>query len=169
MTTSTKIQVFGVKEALKELNDINPDLRKRINAKAKDIAKPATDAIKNAYPAKYLSGMAGGWSRRGRQLFPYDQAAARKGVVLKIDTGKRSQSVIRIDQKNPAAAIIDMAGKRGGNTPQGQRFVEKLTAMFGPPSRVMWPTYERQGANVERNMFEVVEELMETVNKKLVM
>lgn len=169
MTPTMTIKVFGVKEALKELNNIDPDLRKQINAKAKDIVKPATDAIKNAYPSQYLSGMQRTWTQRGATKFPYDQAAARKGVGVKVDTSKKAQSVIRIQQRNPAAAIIDMAGKHGGRSPQGGRYVDTLTAMFGQPSRVMWPTYLAQGNEVEQRMFELVKDLMQSVNKNVVM
>jgi hypothetical protein len=166
---TTTIKIFGVKEALKELNQIDRNLRKDINARAKDIAKPAVDGIKNSYPEKYLSGMARNWTQRGRPKFPYDQAAARKGVQLKIDTSKKNVSVIRIQQMNPAAAIIDMAGKQGGRGPQGGRFVDVLTNMFGQPSRVMWPGYEKHGTDLVRNMTKVVEDLMQQVNKNLVM
>jgi hypothetical protein len=169
MTMTTTITVFGVKEALKELRDIDPELRKQINARAKDIAKPAVDGIKNKYPAQYLSGMQRNWTQRSNPKFPYDQTAARKGVNLKIDTSKKNVSVIRIQQMNPAAAIIDMAGKKGGASPQGGRFVDALTAIYGQPSRVMWPGYEKNGTEVVRRMFNVVEDLMEMVNKKVLM
>lgn len=169
MTTDTTIQVFGVKEALKELKELDPQLRKDLNKKAKEVVKPATDAIKNAYPNRYLSGMSRSWTQRGKQKFPYDRAAAQKAVGLKIDTGKRNQGTIVIIQKDPAASIIDMAGKAGGQSPQGARFVDAITAQFGPPSRVMWPTYERNADAVERNMVDLVEELMDTIGKRLVM
>ena len=164
----TTIKVFGVKEALKEINGIDRQLRKDINAKSKDIAKPAVDGIKNAYPPQYLSGMARPWSQKGRQLFPYQQSAARKGVQLKIDTSKKNVSVIRIQQMNPAAAIVDMAGKQGGRGAQGGRFVAALKMMFGEPSRVMWPEYEKRGTDLERGMLNVVEDLMTQLNKNLV-
>ena len=106
----TSVEVFGIKEALKELSSLDLDLRKQINLEAKTIAKPATDGIKAAYPSKYLSGMSKPWVQRGRQLFPYTDTAARKGVQLKIATGKKNVSVIGIEQKDAAAAIIDMAG-----------------------------------------------------------
>jgi hypothetical protein len=109
------------------------------------------------------------WVQRGRQLFPYTQTAARKGVQLKIATGKKNVSVIGIEQKDAAAAILDMAGKKGGTSPQGARFIASLTQMFGEPSRVMWPEYEKNGTDVERNMVNVVEHVMEAVNKNLVM
>jgi hypothetical protein len=169
MTVDVGVTVFGVKEALKELKNIDPEMRKIVDAKAKDIARPATDSIKAQYPEKYLSGMAKMWTQRGRQLFPYDQAAARKGVVVKVDTGRKNLSVIRIEQKNPAAAIIDMAGKRGSDNPQGDMFIYNLTINAGNPSRVMWPTFERQAAQVNQQMFNVIKDLMATLNKNLVM
>jgi len=163
MTTSTSVGVFGVKEALKELRNIDPELRKLINARAKNVVKPATDAMKAQYPARLLSGMARNWQQRGRQLFPYDQAAARRGVTVKVNTSKKSTSVISIIQKNPAAAIIDMAGKGGSS-----RFADALTALFGQPSRVMWPTYDKNNANVTENMTEVVNDLMAAVGKRVI-
>ena len=167
MTTSTTIGVFGVKEALKELRDIDPELRKAINKRAKDVVQPVTTAIKNNYPTQYLSGMARNWNERGRAKFPYSQAAARKGVVLKINTGKKSTSVISIIQKDPAASIIDMAGKQGGKNAQGGRFIAALSIFFGPPSRVMWPTFEKNSDKVSENMQEVVNDLMAAVGKRV--
>jgi len=165
----TSVEVFGVKDALKELSALDKNLRKEINAEAKTIAKPAVDGIKTAYPTQYLSGMSKPWVSKGRQLFPYTQTAARKGVQLKIATGKKNVSVIGIEQKDPAAAIIDTAGPNQRGTVQGARFIASLTAMFGSPSRVMWPEYEKNGTDVERNMVKVVEHVMEAVNKNLVM
>ena len=167
MTTTATVGVFGVKEALKELREIDAELRKAINARAKEVVKPATDAMKAQYPAQLLSGMARAWQQRGRQLFPYDQAAARRGVTLKVNTSKKSTSVISIVQKNPAAAIIDMAGKGGGSGAQGSRFVDALTALFGQPSRVMWPTFEKNQNDVTENMREVVNDLMAAVGKRV--
>ena len=167
MTTNTSVGVFGVKEALKELRELDPELRKEINKRAKDVVKPATDAMKAQYPARLLSGMARNWQQRGRQLLPYDQAAARRGVTVKVNTSKKSTSVISIVQKNPAAAIIDMAGKRGGSNAQGSRFIDALTALFGAPSRVMWPTYDKNNDNVNENMRQVVEDVMTAVGKRI--
>ena len=167
MTVNTTMGVFGIKEALKELREIEPDLRKQINARAKDVVKPATDAIKAQYPPQLLSGMARAWQQRGRALLPYDQSAARKGVTVKINTSRKSTSVISIIQKNPAAAIVDMAGKAGGTNAQGARFIAALTSLFGSPSRVMWPTYEKNNDKVTDNMRAVVDDLMAAVNKRV--
>ena len=160
-----KTEVIGVKETIKELRQLDPELRKEFNRNAKNVAKPVIDRAKSSYPAQYLSGMARMWSQRTRQLFPYSQRDAQKGVVFKINTGKRATAVLTIIQKNPAAAIIDMAGKRGGSSPQGQRFI---SALFGSPSRVMWPAYESSETEVQRAMMELVEDAAKTVENRIV-
>lgn len=162
-----KTEVIGVKETIKELRQLNPELRKEFNRNAKNVAKPVIDRAKSSYPAQYLSGMARLWrdKKSRRVLFPYVQKDAQKGVVFKIDTGKRATAVLTIIQKNVAAAIIDMAGKRGGDGPKGQRFVATL---FGSPSRVMWPAYESSETEVERAMMELVEDAAKTVENRIV-
>lgn len=167
MTVNTTVGVFGVKEALKELREIDPDMRKLINARAKNVVKPAIDAIKAQYPAQYLSGMARNWTERGRAKFPYSQAVARRSVTVKVNTSRKSTSVISIIQKDPAASIIDMAGKQGGQNARGARMIAALTIYFGPPSRVMWPTYERNNDKVTDNMRAVIDDLMAAVNKRV--
>jgi len=163
----TKIEIYGVKAAIKELRTLDPEMRKDINREAKQLAKPVVDAAKRNYPPQYLSGMARKWSPKGRQVFPYDQGKAVKGVVLKIDTGKKNQGLIVIIQKDPAAAIIDMAGKKGGSGARGAMFINNMNA-FGPPSRVMWPAYEHNAAAVEQGFKELIDKVMARVGRNVV-
>jgi hypothetical protein len=158
------VEVTGVKDTIKALRNLDPELRKQFNKDAKRVAEPITSAAKNAYPTQFLSGMSRPWSQRGRQLFPYSQAAARQGVVVKINTNKRAVGVITVIQKNPAASIVDMAGKRGGTNAQGARFIG---ALFGSPSRIMWPAAESQENRVENAMIELVKQAAEQVENRI--
>jgi len=160
----TDIQVIGVKETIKELRQLDPELRKQFNRDAKKVAQPVIDKAKGSYPTKYLSGMFQTWSQRGRQLFPYSQREAQKGVVFKINTSRSAVGILTIIQKNPAAAIIDMAGKGSGTNAQGARFI---SALFGSPSRVMWPAYESTQDQVEREMLNLVRDASETVENRI--
>jgi len=160
----TDIQVIGVKDVIKELRSLDPELRKQFNKDAKRIAEPVMNQAKASYPEKYLSGMSRLWSQRGRQLFPYSRSDAQKGVVFKISTNKRAVAILTIIQKNPAAAIVDMAGKKGGQSPQGARFIANL---FGQPSRVMWPAYESTEGTVEREMLALVKEAAEKIENRI--
>lgn len=164
----TKIEIYGVKAAIKELRTLDPEMRKDINREAKELAKPVIDAAKRNYPPQFLSGMSRKWSDRGRQVFPYDQGKALKGVVLKIDTSKKNQGLIVVIQKDPAASIIDMAGKKGGSNKRGESMIAALTLYFGPPSRVMWPAYEQNAAAVEQGFRELIEKVMDRIGRNLV-
>ena len=168
MPVSAKIEVYGLKDALKELNKLDSTLRKQITKDAKEVAKPVVSDAQSKYPVTILSGMKYNWVQKGKQKFPYDQVRARKGVSVKVDTGKRNVGTIVIIQKDPAAAIIDMAGKKGGTSAQSDRFISALTMMFGMPSRVMWPAYNSNADAVQKNMVELVETVMTAVGRKLV-
>lgn len=161
----TNVEVIGVKETIRELRQLDPELRKQFNRDAKKIAEPIINEAKSRYPQKYLSGMARAWSQRSRKLFPYTQRDAQRGVVFKIDTGRRATSILTIIQKNPAAAIVDMAGKGGGTNAQGARFIANL---FGQPSRVMWPAAESKQDQVTDAMMELVKEAAQQVENRIV-
>ena len=168
MPVSAKIEVYGIKEAFKELNKLDPILRKQITKDAKEVAKPVVSDAQAKYPPVILSGMKYNWVQKGKQKFPYDQMKARKGITVKIDTSKKNVGTIVITQKDPAAAIIDMAGKKGGTSAQSDRFISALTMMFGMPSRVMWPAYNGNADAVQKNMVELVATVMAAVGRKMV-
>ena len=162
-----KVEVVGLKDALKDLRKIDPDLRKEFNANVKAITAPETDAAKANYPPVLLSGMARPWSQNGIKKFPYTAAKARSGVKVKIDTRGKAVSTIFIQQNNPAAAIYDMAGKAGGDSVRGQMFIQNLQRKFGSPSRVMWPAYDDHSDPLINNMNALIIEIMNEATRRL--
>jgi hypothetical protein len=88
--TQATIKVYGVKSALKELNKINPSLRRQFTKRYKDIVKPVLKQAKIDFPkSPPLSGM----GRPHTRLGGWDGGLVAKGVVAKIDTrkGKKRQ------------------------------------------------------------------------------
>jgi hypothetical protein len=162
VSISAGVSVTGTKEVLLALRQIDPEMRKQFDRDAKQIAAPIVEAAKQDYPENYLSGMARNWSQRGRQLFPYTQSAARRGVSVKVSTAKKNQSVIKITQRNAAASIIEVAGSARRN-PKGDRFNANLAAKAGQPSRVMWPSADRHLPQVVA----AIEDLVRTVAAKI--
>jgi hypothetical protein len=153
------IQIIGIKEDLKRLNKLAPDLRRQITKDAKAIVQPVVRTAAAAYPERYLSGMSRNWKQGSNLKFPYSRAKAIKGITVKIDTRKKSLATITIIQKNPAATIIDMAGKKGGNNLAGRNMIAGLTLHFGGPSRVMWSSYNANAEYVNQNMVALVGEV----------
>ena len=167
MSVQVSTEVYGIKSAIKELKKIDPIYRKQLDKDAAQIAQPVVDAAKSAYPVEFLSGMQFKWSQKGKVKFPYTQKAAQRGVQVKVDTSKKNKGTIVITQKNPAAALIDMAGKGEGKGTRGENFV-RLMAKFGSPSRIMWPAYDAKAPQIEQNIADLVETIMEKVNRNIV-
>ena len=112
------IQTVGLKEALRDLNKLDPGLRREIGKEIRTIVRPLTDTINQRVPgAAPLSGMNHG----GRTGW-----ARRKPVAVKLDTRKPRNypsrpfrdivSVVRVGTKDAPTAIVDMAGKAGGSS-----------------------------------------------------
>lgn len=160
MSVTASTEIVGAKDAIKALRKLDPELRKQFNRDVKQIVAPIVDDAKNAYPAKMLSGMERNWTQRGNQKFPYDAKRARAGVKHKIDTRRDAQSVIKIQQTDPAATIIEFAGKN--RNPLGTALNQ-----FGRVARFMWPAADRNTAKVlaemERSVLDAVREVQKEI------
>lgn len=161
MTTDLTIQVEGVKEAVKYLNKVEPGFRKAYVANMKMVAQPMTDAMKASYSESgFPSGTQRKWSSKGRQIFPLTTSGAVKGVALRVNN-KKSGAAFSVMQKNPAAAIFDIAGRANTN-PLGTAFSTK----FGrTASRVIWPVFEAKISDISAEIQKVVDDVMAEVNK----
>ena len=153
------ISVDGLESTLKALQKIQPEVKKQFFKDAKKIVKPAIDEAKGAYRSDYLSGMSRAWAPSGRSIFPWNQSTAVKGVAVSTSLSKKQDAVLTIVQKDAAAAIFDMAGKRTTN-PLGNA----LNA-FQTPSRVMWRAYENNAGPIEAEMSKSVDEVMARVSQ----
>ena len=162
------VEVSGVKSAIKELRKIDPELRKQFNKDAKEVVRPVIEAAKADYPATFLSGMSRAWTQGGKPKFPYSQRKAKSGVRLKVDTRGKAVSIINVAQNNPAAVIVDMAGKGDKDrSRRGEVFIANLTEKAGRPSRVMWPAFESNETQVQFAMVQLINSVMERVDKEI--
>lgn len=161
MSATASTEVVGVKEAIKTLRKIDPELRKQFNKDAREIVRPVIEAAKNAYPRTLLSGMERKWSVRDVPKFPYSQTKARSGLKFKVDTRAKGGAAIKVQQKDVAASIAEVAGRRTVN-PLG-------TALdrFGRASRFLWPAAEKQLPAVTRQMEAAVLDVIRRTNKEL--
>ena len=164
---TNSVQVYGVKSALKELNKINPKLRREYTKRYKDIVKPVVQAAKIAFPKSApLSGMARSTGRLGG----WDGGLVAKGVVAKIDTrkarpGTETVGAFFIVQKTGWGSIYDIAGR----TNSGSQFVQNLiNSGHGNASRAMWPAYEGNAAQIQLAVLDLVDNVMSDVNRNLV-
>jgi len=174
MSATAKIEVLGAKETIKTLGKIDKELRKQFTRDAKKIAEPVFEEARRIYPqVQPVSGMARKWNRDGRQLFPFNPAKARRGLRLKINTGKRSQNVILIQQRDVATAVFETIGKTA-NIPLeasiasvAYRFPGIIGDVEGRQKRVLTPASEAAGDEVSKEMQQLVLKMSKRIEREL--
>lgn len=203
MPVDNQIEVAGIKEALRELNDIDKKLRRQITKDYQEIVKPVVmDAQALVPPAAPLSGFERSWTPAGSTMavLPFGGGAStpreprggglnwqqtrggrrRQANWLKWKAGIRGYvsgkqprtfnnytknlATFGIRWQGPTAVLFDTSGK--AKTPQGAQMVAALQARYGRPSRVMWRAYQTAGAELQGEMRDLVNEIMEAVDRK---
>lgn len=150
MAETVRIEVDGVKDTLRMLRRVDPELRKQFNKDARQVVKPLMDDAKQRYTRVPLSG----FNRRWKDITPRPIGRYRSGVSFRVNTSDKRGAVFTVLQRNAAASVFDMAGRKGPN--QLSRSLER--AGWGTASRVMWPAAESKGD-------QAVAELLDLVNK----
>ena len=162
MSATATIQVVGVKDTINALKKIDPQLQKDFRAQANEIAQPAINAAKDKYTELPLSGMQYKWSSRGRQLFPFTVAKAKNGVKLRIDTRRNAVGVILIEQKDPAAAIFETAGRANAN-----KLGNQLGFVGAGRTRFIGPAVYRARRGIEKEMEKMILDTARTVSRSM--
>jgi hypothetical protein len=158
------IEVKGLKETIRELNKVQPGLRKEFVSDVRRISAPALQSVKQGYAELPLSGMSRKWadSRNGRQLFPFTIASARRGVRPSVNTDPRSNAVISIVQYDVAASIFETAGRANPN-PLGRQ----LGFLPSDRTRVVGPKVEQARPQIEDGLRRAIEKALARTNRKL--
>ena len=162
MTVNTTVSVVGVKETINALKKIDPQLQKDFRAQANEIAQPAINAAKDVYTQLPLSGMQYKWNSRGRQLFPFSVAKAKSGVKLRIDTRRNAVGVILIEQKDPATAIFETAGRANAN-----RLGDQLGFVAAGRTRLIGPAVYKARRGIETQMEKMILDTARVVRQSL--
>jgi hypothetical protein len=170
-----KAQVVGLKETLRDLNKLDKELSKEIRKDIRDVVQPLADAINQAIPGGApLSGMdhngRTGWGNRKKVAVKLDTRKPRRYVDR---PGRTVTNVVRVTTKDAPTAIVDMAGRAGGQSSRAPlarrrpRFASALNTRLGAPSRFMWATAEGQLDEIQRNMTPIINRVERIMNRDL--
>ena len=162
MAVSATVEMVGVKDTINALRKIDPQLQKDFKAQATQIAQPAISAAKAVYTQLPLSGMKYNWSQRDRKLFPFTVSKAKNGVRMRFDTRRNAVGVILIEQKDPAAAIFETAGRANTN-----RLSNNLEPVTAGRTRLIGPAVYRSRRKIETEMVRMIKDTMRVVQKEL--
>lgn len=169
------IEVAGVKEALAALNRIDKSARRELTRNYKKIVQSVVDDAQQAVPlGDPISGFGRKWTTKsGFQMLPWGlvQDTVVAGVsgkkVREFSGFLTNLATFYVRFQGPTATLFDMGGKGKVPTPQGNQMVKALSEKFRPPSRVLWPAYERNADNVVKAVKQLVDDLMQRVQKEL--
>jgi len=168
MPASTTIEIVGVKQTINSLRKIDPQLQKDFKADATQIAAPALKAAKAVYTKVPLSGMNYKWQEQGRtrQNFPFTVAKAINGVKVRFDTRRNAVGVILIEQKDPAAAIFETAGRANSNKLNTSLLFVGLPVSAGR-TRLIGPAVYKARRGIEAEMTKMIAKTMRVVQSEI--
>jgi hypothetical protein len=159
------MKVNGINDAIRSLNKIEPGLRRQYQDEARVIAEPAIAAVRRAYQFVPLSGMERKWAGpavKGRKVFPFSLAKARRGVNLTFNTDRRTSGVINIVQRDTGTAIFETAGRKEQN-PLG----DSLGRLSPGRTRLIGPVVYSQKDNLERVIGDLANRIVARVQREL--
>jgi hypothetical protein len=172
-------KIRGLDDALKTLQKMDPVLRREAIKRLKGDVQPIVSAIKAGMPQAPLSN----WvapkqssarrgtveaGRSGAAGTPYWQAGKAKSGVrssAKKQSARQMKGkaiLVSVRQSNGAGEVFDMAGKKTNSV-----FTRNLSAKWGGPSRLMWPTAEKHKPTVLRSIDRSVEDMEKQINRML--
>jgi hypothetical protein len=161
-----RIEVFGLGQALKDLNKIDKALRRDITKDYKRVTSGLVSDIQSAIPLNYpLSGWQRQWRLRGEyEVFPWPTDHSVKAYIntkapKEVFGGKVNLSTFAIKWMGAAASFFDFSSSN--------RMGEALTAKYGDPSRVVWKQYEANKSELETEMARIVDRVGEALSRDL--
>ena len=169
MSVDVSMPIYGIKEAIKELKEVDPALRRQLSKDYSKVAKPVIDEIKNTLPKSApLSGMRRQWiTKSGYQMLPFQDGYVQK-VSARINTKnvrefgghKSNVGTFVIKYVGALGVVLDMASNG--------RLGAALTARIGQRSRYVYPAWTKNEDSVNAAMADLVEQVMSEVNRKIV-
>ena len=171
MSTSTTIEVVGVKQTINSLRKIDPQLQKDFKADATTIAQPAINAGKAVYQTVPISNFANDWNNKTpsgtRRIKGFNVDKAKAGVKMRFDTRRGAVGVILIEQKDQAAAIFEQAGRKN----PGGRLDNSLRIAGFPVSagrtRLIGPAVYKARRGIEAEMTKMIAKTMRDVQRDI--
>jgi hypothetical protein len=165
MAADVRLDTYGLQDALKKMQKINPAMRRTLLKDTKVAAEPLVRVINARIPTSApLSGMnhngRTGWKNVKKVQISLNTRKPRKGSI---SAGSEQIAVVRVVTKGAPVAITDMAGKAGGTKSRRESKYRRpnfASALQGEPSRYMWKDIEGMIADTERALMPIIEQFM---------
>tara|TARA_R110002126_G_scaffold74850_1_gene186538 strand:+ start:63 stop:581 length:519 start_codon:yes stop_codon:yes gene_type:complete len=166
-TVETKVEIYGLKNALKELNKVDKVLRREITKDYKRVTMSLIQDAESAIPLGLpLSGMGRTWTptKGSYQIMPWPESHNIKASIntknIKEYAGQKvNLSTFVVKWSGGAAQVFDFA--ESGN------LGNQLTRKYGKASRVMWRAYEKNKLQLDIEMEAIVNKVANKMSMNL--
>ena len=175
MTVELEVQVYGVRDTMALLRQMDPKTKwaaiNKIKASGGDLVAAAREHFPATQPLE-------GWGtgvRGGR--FGWQPSKVQSGVQIQVGgrTPRYANAypMVTLVQKNAAGALFDIAGLRGNSQSQARtegqkRFTAVLTSVHGRAWRGMWRNIRKINEIGSDAVLKAVSEVAADMNRKLV-
>ena len=166
----TKVEIYGLKNALKELNKVDKVLRREITKDYKRVTMSLIQDAESAIPmgigVTQMRGMGRSWTptKGSYQILPWPESHSIKASIntknIKEFAGQKvNLSTFVVKWTGGAASVFDFAdsGAMGA----------ALSSKYGAPSRVMWKAYESNKTELDREMEIIVQKVADKMTMNL--
>jgi hypothetical protein len=184
------VKFYGVKETIKLMRKIEPEMLKDMRKSIRQISQPAVLAIKSNSPkVAPLSGMA----NNGRSGYTTPKVSIQVTPSARSGFGKTTANLVAIKAegsgKQYGFEISDMAGRANNDgkytqtrkfvdprtgdivrrriNGQGTNMIRVLNARYGPASRFVYKNLEDKLPAIRREVAKVIEQTMNDFTRKL--
>lgn len=180
----SRIEIYGLKEALNELAQIDKKARWAAINSLKAASSKLVSMAADTFPSDAaVEDQLRGAVHKGRT--GYQQNAAKRGVKVKVG-GRRTRQgepVVTLVQQDPGAMIYQVAGMRGGsqgkpNGPdrlgrkrkatQSTAYIQHLQRDFGRYQRGYWQNYKQLFEEAQGQVMDAIRRVAAQVNRKIV-
>lgn len=157
--------VYGIKETLAALKEIDPALRRSALKQMRQAGQPLAAAVSQALPGEPpISGMA-------RGSIAYQPGRARKASIRtggRASPGSDETPLVKLFVPDGAAMAADMAGKTSSGSGSGVSMIAALSARYGSASRFVYPAVEANMPTVVDAVKRAAEDASAQISRKLV-
>lgn len=184
------VKFYGVKETIREMRKVEPEMLKDMRKSIRQITKPGVSAIKSNSPkVAPLSGMA----NNGRSGYTTPKVTVQITPSARSGFGKTTANLVAITAtgsgKQYGFDIADMAGRAGnaGKYPMTRRFVDPrtgeivrrrvngqganiirvLNSRYGPASRFVYKNLEDKLPAIRREVANIIDRTMMDFTRRL--
>ncbi len=167
---SLEMDTGDIGELVVYLRKVEPDLARQLPREMRHVAKTVVQEARSLIPSpRPLSN----WGQWGERLDWTRQA--KTGVVATTDVraGKSSRgqiNLLAIQQKNPAGAVFENAGRHAApTTGRGRTFIDNLNNKYGKPDkgRYLWLAVEANLGYLHNELQDVIDRWSEELERTL--